>query len=70
MKVKRKSDILGRQMKAVRLERKLTQAQMAQMLNIRPEQYCRIEKSASYTTLDVIIHFCKLFDCEIIIKHE
>lgn len=66
----KKTPIIGRQLKAVRQSRKLTQKQVAAMLNIRPEQYCRIEKSASYTTIEVLIHFCKLFDCEIILKHE
>lgn len=65
-----KSDILGRQMKAVRLNRSLTQKQMAKMLGIRPEQYNRIENFNSYTTFEVALNFCKLFDTEIILKHE
>lgn len=48
-------DILGRMIKTVRQERKLTQAQLGLLVGVQKAQISKLESSANSATIDTII---------------
>jgi DNA-binding XRE family transcriptional regulator len=61
-------DILGKMIKAARLERKLTQAELGQLVGVQKAQISKLESSANSATIDTIIKVFKALKAEIHFK--
>lgn len=48
-------DLLGKMIKAARLERKLTQEELGQLIGVQKAQISKLESSANSATIDTII---------------
>jgi HTH-type transcriptional regulator/antitoxin HipB len=58
-------DILGKMIKAARLERKLTQEQLGSLIGVQKAQISKLESSANSATIDTIIKVFKALKAEI-----
>jgi DNA-binding XRE family transcriptional regulator len=58
-------DLLGRMIKSARLERKLTQAELGQLIGVQKSQISKLESSASSATIDTILKVFKALKADI-----
>jgi DNA-binding XRE family transcriptional regulator len=61
-------DILGKMIKAARQERKLTQAELGQLVGVQKAQISKLEGGANSATIDTIIKVFKALKGEIHFK--
>ncbi len=57
--------LFGRRLKELRKRRKLTQEQLAELVDLDPKQICRIENGSCFTTFDTLEKIAKVFDLKI-----
>lgn len=58
-------DLLGRMIRTARLERKLTQEQLGELIGVQKSQISKLESSANSATIDTIIKVFKALKAEI-----
>lgn len=58
-------DVLGKMIKAARLERKLTQEELGQLIGVQKAQISKLESSANSATIDTILKVFKALKAEI-----
>lgn len=58
-------DVLGKMIKAARLERNLTQEELGQLVGVQKAQISKLESSANSATIDTIIKVFKALKAEI-----
>jgi len=58
-------DLLGRMIKSARLERKLTQEELGQLIGVQKSQISKLESSASSATIDTILKVFKALKADI-----
>ena len=58
-------DILGKMIKAARLERNLTQEQLGKLVGVQKAQISKLESSASSATIDTILKVFKALNADI-----
>ncbi|TNE80996.1 MAG: XRE family transcriptional regulator [Bacteroidetes bacterium] len=58
-------EVLGKMIKAARLERKLTQEQLGQLVGVQKAQISKLESSANSATVDTILKVFKALKAEI-----
>lgn len=58
-------DVLGKMIKAARLERKMTQEQLGSLIGVQKAQISKLESSANSATIDTIIKVFKALKAEI-----
>ncbi|MEA4981950.1 MAG: helix-turn-helix transcriptional regulator [Paludibacter sp.] len=58
-------DILGRMIKSVRKERKLTQEELGKLVGVQKSQISKLESSANSATIETIIKVFKALKAEI-----
>lgn len=58
-------DVLGRMIKAARLERNLTQEELGQLVGVQKAQISKLESSANSATIDTILKVFKALKAEI-----
>ena len=56
---------IGRRIAAVRLEHKVTQESLAEMMNVTPKHISCVENASSSFSMKQFIAFCRLFDCSL-----
>ncbi len=56
---------LGKRIKELRKDKKLTQEQLAETVGIEQKQVCRIENGACFTTFETLDKIASTFDVEI-----
>ena len=57
--------IFGRRLKELRKQRKLTQEQLAELVDLDTKQICRIENGGCFTTFDTLDKIAKIFNVKI-----
>lgn len=57
--------LFGRRLKELRKQRKLTQEQLAELVDLDPKQICRIENGGCFTTFDTLEKIAKIFNVKI-----
>lgn len=57
--------LFGKRLKDLRKSRKLTQEQLAELIDIDPKQVCRIENGACFTTFETLKKIADNLDIEI-----
>ncbi|MCM1394067.1 MAG: helix-turn-helix domain-containing protein [Bacteroides sp.] len=62
MEFKNRKNLLPQRLKQTRLERGLTQQQLADALNLNSVTYLRYEKGQRDPSLDMLIEFAEFFD--------
>ena len=58
-------DVLGRMIRTVRLERKITQEQLGKFIGVQKSQISKLESSTNSATIDTIIKVFKALKAEI-----
>lgn len=58
-------DVLGKMIKAVRIERKLTQEELGKLVGVQKSQISKLESSANSATIDTIMKVFKPLKAEI-----
>lgn len=58
-----KPDEIGRRVKALRKARKLTQPELAKMLNVTGKHISSIERGLSCLSLEKTVRLCEIFGC-------
>ena len=58
-------DVLGKMIKTARLERKLTQEELGQLVGVQRAQISKLESSANSATIDTILKVFKALKAEI-----
>ena len=58
-------DVLGKMIKTVRQERKLTQEQLGELIGVQKSQISKLESSANSATIDTIIKVFKALKVDI-----
>ncbi|MDP3462467.1 MAG: helix-turn-helix transcriptional regulator [Bacteroidales bacterium] len=58
-------DVLGKMIKAARLERNLTQEELGQLIGVQKAQISKLESSAKSATIDTIIKVFRALKAEI-----
>jgi transcriptional regulator with XRE-family HTH domain len=58
-------DVLGKMIKAVRIERKLTQEELGKLVGVQKSQISKLESSANSATIDTIMKVFKALKAEI-----
>ncbi len=58
-------EVLGRMIKTARLERKLTQEQLGQLVGVQKSQISKLESSTNSATIDTIMKVFKALKAEI-----
>ncbi len=58
-------DVLGKMIKAARKERKLTQAQLGELVGVQRAQISKLESSANSATIDTILKVFKALNADI-----
>jgi len=58
-------DVLGRMIKTARLERKLTQEQLGELVGLQKAQISKLESSANSATIDTVLKVFKALKAEI-----
>jgi len=61
-------DVLGRMIKTARLERKLTQEQLGELVGLQKAQISKLESSANSATIDTVLKVFKALKAEIHFK--
>ena len=61
----RRMDVLGKMIKAARLERKLTQEELGQMIGVQKAQISKLERSANSATINTLIKVFKALKADI-----
>ena len=57
--------LFGRRLKELRKQRKLTQEQLAELVDLDPKQICRIENGGCFTTFDTLEKIARIFNVTI-----
>ncbi|KQS33004.1 helix-turn-helix domain-containing protein [Dyadobacter sp. Leaf189] len=60
-----KMELMGRMIKEVRKERKLTQAQLGELVGVRKAQISKLESSANSATLETLVRVFKAMQAEV-----
>ena len=58
-------DVLGRMIRTVRLDRKITQEQLGKFIGVQKSQISKLESSTNSATIDTIIKVFKALKAEI-----
>lgn len=58
-------EVLGKMIKAARIERKLTQEQLGSMIGVKKSQISKLENSSNSATIDTILKVFKALKAEI-----
>jgi HTH-type transcriptional regulator / antitoxin HipB len=58
-------DVLGKMIKAARMERKLTQEELGRLVGVQKAQISKLESSANSATIDTVIKVFKALKAEI-----
>lgn len=57
--------LFGRRLKELRKLKKLTQEQLAELVDLDPKQICRIENGGCFTTFETLEKIAKIFNVNI-----
>lgn len=55
----------GKRIKELRKNKKLTQEKLAELINVEPQQICRIENGACFTTFDTLEKLAQVLETSI-----
>ncbi|MBI1307507.1 MAG: helix-turn-helix domain-containing protein [Bacteroidetes bacterium] len=58
-------DVLGKMIRAARLERKLTQEELGRLVGVQKAQISKLESSANSATIDTILKVFKALQAEV-----